>query len=539
MASSVPKSVGYNRCSSIKKIMTKSKIFLLTGILGGCILIFAYSLSTATPDLGLEIWIPHAFQISSWAFAWILVVQRCKGFPRFSDPAVLLLLWSGMYFIYPSVIWIQGWYIPMGSGANNTNVALAFWLHGLFMLGFIIGHLIVRKRTSWRIPRLDMRRLPSGWLIYSICFLPLAFEVIVRLAGGQGFFPPKSYGEGWYSMYEKIQETQASGGLAYVLLQIRSKLYFFPLLFQGFGAGLIIAHSVQERKNLLRNIILLLVGMTLMLLLGSGGRSSVMIILIIGLIFADLTVGPLRWRYLVILFLFMAISFQFFRYYRAVRYLGFTSAFEIAKEHVVDQSEGGVKLAEFTRMLEKEITGIYIFRGKKNEGLLYLAQNILAPLPKQILPAMLESTPTNQILSEELLGNLAFAGAGVAGAMTVDGYRFAGVPGVPILAAILGLIFAVAQNWLTKGLSMGAKGPELLKIILIAGFYGCLYSLIRNSLGSVTTIIFYWVAMPWIVIRFILAKYPKNIWTSNLSILNSPQNRRINGRRYRISLKAP
>lgn len=537
MAPSLPKSIGYNRCLSVKKIMTKSKFFLLTGILGGCILIFAYSLFTATPDLGLDIWLSHTFQITSWAFAWILVVQRCKGFPRFSDPAVLLLLWSGMYFIYPSFFWIQGGYILKGRGASNINVALAFWLHGLFIFGFIVGHLLIRKRTSWRIPKLDIRRLPTGWLIYTVCFLPLVFEVIVRLAGGQGFFPRKTYGEGWYGMYEKIRETQASGGLAYVLMQIRSKLYFFPILIQGLGAGLIIAHSVQERKNLLRNIILLMVGMILMLLLGSGGRSAIMIILIIGLIFADLTVGPLRWRYLLILFLFMAFSFQFFRYYRAVRDLGFNSAFEIAREHIVGQSEGGVNLAEFTRMLEKEVIGIDIFQGKQSEGLLYLARNILAPLPKQILPTMLEETPTNQILSMELLGNRVSAGAGIAGAMTVDGYRFADVPGVPILAAILGLIFAVAQNWLTKGLSMGAKGPELLKIILIAGFYGCLYSLIRSSLGSVTTIVFYWVAMPWIVVRFFLARYPNNIWTSKLPILNSPQNRKINGRRYRISLK--
>jgi|Deesub1362B_J571_1020462.scaffolds.fasta_scaffold04907_1 hypothetical protein len=505
--------------------MAKSKISSLSCIFSACILILAYSLSTATPELGPEIWLPHAFQIACWAFAWFLLVQRSKGFPRFSDPAVLLLLWSGMYFIYPSVVWIGGGYIPTGRETTNANVAFVFWLHGLFILGFIVGHLLIRKRTNWSVPKLDLQRLPSGWGIYLILLAPLLFESFVRLISGQGLLPKQTYGEKWYGMYENIRAAQSAGGVAYLVLQIKSKLYFFPILIQGIGAGLIIAHSVQQRKNYFRNTIFLLTGTVLMLLLGSGGRSSVMIILIIGLIFADLTAGPLRWRYLVFLFLLMAILFQSFRYYRAVNYLGFNSAFEIVKENIFNRPGGVANLDEFTGMLGKETFGIWIFQGKKKEGLLYLAQNILAPLPKQILPLSLQEKPTNQILSTELLGELALAGAGVAGAIIVDGYRLAGVPGIPILAAILGLIFAVAQNWLTKGVPRGAKGPMLLKIILIAGLYGCLYNLIRSSFGTIITMLFYWVCMPWILVNFILAKYPNNILTSHLPILDCPHYR--------------
>jgi len=510
--------------------MTKSEFSSLFFIIGGSILIFAYSLSTAAPDLGSDIWIPHAFQIACWTFAWILVVRRRRGGARFSDPAVLVLLWSGMYFIYPSVIWIQGGYIPTGREATNTNVMLVFWLHGLFILGFFAGHLLARKRTSWRIPKVDIQRLPSGWLIYLVWLLPLAFEVLLRFAGGQGILPQKTYGEEWYGMYKNIRAAQASGGVAYLMLQVKSKLYFFPILIQGIGAGLIIAHPIQKRKNYLKNTVFLLVGTALMLMLGSGGRSSVMMVLIIGLIFADLTVGPLRWRYLVILFLFMAISFQFFRYYRTVRNLGLDSALEFVKEKMIEQPEGSANIGEFTRMLGKETLGIDIFKSKANEGVLFVTQNILAPLPGQILPPSLKETPTNQILSESFFGSLASVGAGVAGAITVDGYRLAKVPGVPILGAILGLILALAQNWLMKGLPAVTKGPVLLKIVLIAGLYGWSFNLIRASLGNITTVIFYWVAMPWIMIKFILSKYPKNIWTSSLPILNFHQKRK--GRLY-------
>jgi hypothetical protein len=238
-------------------------------------------------------------------------------------------------------------------------------------------------------------------------------------------------------------------------------------------------------------------------LFGEGARSPGLIIMIITFVFADLAVGPISLKLVAPVVLAGLFGFMLLGHYRDIRDLGVAEATRVAYQSFGETTEAD-NAGEFTGMLTKEALVLELFEGEPKEGFQYLWASVLSLVPSQLLPQKLQWSSTSAILSQRLLGSSAAAmGAGVAGTMIGDGYRFAGVAGVPILACLLGAIIGTVHRWL---FGMKPRGSNLtfLKAMLVCGFYGFTYGLLRNSLGETFTYAVYGIVIPYWFLTFII-----------------------------------
>jgi len=481
--------------------------------------LYGYALGRADTALLEPGAVAMAFQIACWAIALILLARRHPlGQLRISDPGVLAMLWSAMYFIYPSVVWFQGGRIPDSVALTTESGVLLFWLHGLFMLGFVIGYLLLTRTLGRRAVKLDTTHLPSGKWMYLLWFLPFIWAILVRLMSGGGLLPEATYGEMWYGLHADIQRARAAGGLAYLWVQINSKIYFYPPLVQSIGGGLLLVHALQAKKGQLQALLLLLGGIAAILFFGSGGRSGMMIVLI-AFAFADFLCGPLPWRYAVAAGLLGLVLMGFMGIFRTFINLGLQRGVQMTIETFSAGQTPGL-LPEFTSMLGKEALAIRLFGDQGIQGPIYLVWSVLQLVPSQLLPYKFEWYATSDILAGEMLRDAAALGGGTAGAMIGDGYRLGGVWGVPVLAALLGAIFGLAQRWLHAGVRWGIQGPVLLKVALLAGLYGWTFNIIRADLSVLLYTLLYNVVIPWLVLSALLNRRT-SVWVKPVPLLHT------------------
>lgn len=495
-------------------------------ILGAGLGIFLYASFTANPDYLGAAEEAMAFQVGAWTLALVMCVWLSpENDLRISNPAVLILGWSVLYFLYPTIFWLQGnvpQQIWVAKSFTTNSVVFLMWLHGLFILGFISGYFLFWNRSLvWQKP-LNIKILPQGWLLYLVPFSLLILETLIRFGTTGEIFPNVTRGEAAYQGYVAVSQAKAQGGVQQIWTQIFHKIAFLPILIQGTGVGLILTHTIPSRRHLTRNLLILGGGFLLALFLGGGDRSDAIIPYIIGLIIADFLIGPISWRRLISVFAIVFLVFEFFGAFRNIRDLGFDKALYDSWESFTTVSLSQFELPEFLGMLGKEALGLEIFRSA--EGLSYLVNSLLRLIPSQIFPGKLAIPITSNVLGQEILGIGFDQGMGVAGAMIVDGWRFYGTVGVPLLAALIGVFYALAQNWLSKDTKAGLQGPVLLKLVLIAGFFGYSFHSLRSDLFSYLFWFFYYIFLPWIVCNYIL-RGRKTIWSVPIPPIKSDKRR--------------
>ena len=145
--------------------------------------------------------------------------------------------------------------------------------------------------------------------------------------------------------------------------------------------------------------------------------------------------------------------------------------------------------SEFTCMLGKEAVAIDLFR--EPDGGRYLAEQFLGLLPSQFRPEKLTWWPTQDVLSEEILGPPVHQGIGVAGTGIGGAYRSAGVPGVFFMAVLLGAILGGVQRWVSQVPWPRLSGPVLLRLAIGAGIYAETFLLVRSDLGELLRFLLY------------------------------------------------
>lgn len=352
------------------------------------------------------------------------------------------------------------------------------------------------------MPRLNVDNLPNGWLLYLAPFSFFLVSVVVRYVSSGALF--QNYSNNWYEIYSSVNKARAAGGSNYILTQIWSKTYFYSILIQGMGVGLIIIKMIHSHKYIWRNLIIFGIVFLITMSLGFGARSWVIIVYLIGLIVADMISGPLiPWRYLFTLVLTGLVVFTYYGYFRTYTSFGWEKALDLGYEEFEKYSVRTVDIPEFSVMFLKEAEGIKIFRAKDNEGIYLIIRSVLMVIPSQILPEKMHWATTTDILSKDMEGEAYDEGNGMAGAIIVDGYRFAGEAGVPLLAFILGGILAVFHNIMNNYTRSTNQADILIRIGLMAGLYSSLFDIIRGDLGGLIVKIVYFVIIPWALINFI------------------------------------
>jgi len=485
------------------------------GIVLGTFVLYVLIVMAADSYLREPARMAFGFQLACWAGSVLLLIHRNPSpVPRISDPGLLYLFWCALYLILPSVFWLCGARIPWAEHITIDLGVELLWLHGIFMISLTGGYLVARPKMGFPL-KIDVNRLPSGWVLFLFPIIPLVAEVLLRLATGGGVLPERTYGETTEAYYDAHQAALGTGGLSYVWFQIRSKVIYYPVLIQGVGLGLIIARSFDRRRN--QRLTLFFVGSVIMALIvfGSGTRSGYIVVFIVGLILADLLAGPFPWRYLLLAILPGLAFFELMGQYRAFRDLPINIAISDTLEMYL--SSDIPVLGEFTGMLSKEAFLLqYIRESRGVEGFNYMYQQIFSVIPSQLAPWKLSWMPTSNLAAMELLGRSYFTGGGVAGTIIGDSFRFFGTLGVPLIAGILGGITGWTQRWL-MGRSVTTGNTNLLCLGLWAGFLGWGFGIIRNDLGSMIVLLLYSCAVPFLVLTPMLSKSRWSRWIAPLS----------------------
>jgi hypothetical protein len=466
--------------------------------------LYLYAAETADTGLFHQVGFALGIQIAVWAACMIAASTCCpSGIPRISDPVVLTLGLSALYLIYPSIAWCQGEHLFFDVAIAPDTASLLFFLHALFFLGLTAGYKCTAPRPRADM-RVDVQRLPSPWPLFFGAMLPLLATTVARLVSGGSLISDSTYAGNWFAQQANVNEAHATGGVGYVIVQIISKVWSYPIIVQGIGAGLLLARArMRPRKSGVASLILICAAAVAMVLLGIGSRSPAIIYVLVALIFFDSIAGPLRWRTIAPIAAVGLVFFFLSGYVRNHYNLGFRQAFEIGyQEFRSDQSAKNA--GEFTGMLAKEALAVQITSEVGFDGM-YFVHAVLSLVPSQILPDKMNWTPMRDILARRMLGPVAAdKGAGVDGTSVGDGYAVAGAPGVFILAALFGIILGQVRKWGTRN-SKGGNHPELLRVALMAGLTGFTVILIRSDLAGVLTYVVYVLLIPWWALRLLLA----------------------------------
>jgi hypothetical protein len=480
---------------------------LLVAVL--CAGAYAFAISSG-PRLPARGYLALAFEIVCWGGTFIAILQRePEGLPRISDPGVQVLFWSALYLIVPSIQWARGGHIPLSVDLTQDIGILLLWLHGLFLIGFAIGYLVIRGRGGGSEVVPDRKELPRGWLLFGIPLVALFGVMLLRLASGGGIFPRSSYGQGYLALQVGIRQARSSGGFAYIWVQILSKAWFYPVLLQGIGAGLLLIHARQSGRGMARIFLLLSAGVIMVLLLGSSGRSTGFLIPLIALVFVDLVSERVRWRRLTLGLVAALVVFLFFGYVRPYLNKGLGASLSQGFQAYSGKGQEADPLYEFSSMFGKEAIAVRLTDRGRELGAMHLVRSVSSFLPAQVLPPSLQEPSTAEVLSRSLLGKYSRS-AGVAGASVGEGYRFGGVPGVVVLGCLIGLLFGFVHRWVTRESIPGIRGPVLGKAAIAAGIYAWAFNAIRGDLADLVIVAFYYGVVAWVVVRWLAS--PTSVW---------------------------
>lgn len=482
------------------------------------IIIYVWAIKVSQPKYLQAAMAPFTFQMIVYLLSWVVLICFMPGgYARLSEPGVLILLWLGLYFNSSTIYWLAGkydtdlrevtWPIP--------EITRIIWWQALFIISIMGGYLAIRRHWDRVSGNLDIQSLPRGWLLFILPFIVLFPEIVLRLLTTGHLLPLETRADLSYKHTSELIEAMATGGIKLLILQIYYKVIIYIQLLQGVGIGLIISHTISEKRKLIKNYVVLGLGCLFLLLFGTGDRSNVIQPFIIGLIFSDMLVGPFRYRYLFALFISIFIIFQFYGAFRNIRDLPINEALNEAYKTFSEETFKEGKLGEFVGILGKEALGIRIFSKQDQEGVSHFINSAMRLFPIQIFPEKKYLQTTSEAITLAVYGTS--VGRGTAGAMLVDGYRIDRIFGVPLLGALIGIIYALFHNWIIKDISEGHRGPVIYKVAIMAGVYSSMHSLIRSGIEFFITTGFYNIFLPWVFIM-IFCK-PNSIWRRSCKII--------------------
>lgn len=486
--------------SSLVLVTSKSKhSHPIPFVVLGTVALLIYSIATADPELRHQGMWPMTFEICVWAISMVVVVSRdpLKSI-RISNPCILFLLWSAGYLVYPSIIWYQGKPIIYAYYLTTSIGLLAVWFHGLFILGFVSAYLLLAWHCEQSYLGLENWVFPPRRLLYLIASVPLVLIIFWYYVTYGTLLPTVSYDEVWLAVQSYAQLTRSQGGLAYLWVQIVSKVVYYPLVIQGVAGALILIHTVISGKRDTLPLAFLVTLVILSLIFSTGARSSSIIPIVISLIFCDMFGIRMKyWRFVCCLAIGLCV-FQAYGYIRTHNSANFGRTLE---EGYKEYSEDEVALSEFNGQFGKESAALAIFENTR-DGIDYWINSLAEVIPGQILPSKYQYQTTTALLAIAIMGDkIAEAGGGVAGASIGDGYRFYGAPGVFILAAFFGATFGYLHRWISK-VCKSSRIPHVYKVAVIAGFYGLIFNVIRAGLDNFLSSLVYNFALPCLMLKF-------------------------------------
>ncbi|MEZ4393365.1 MAG: hypothetical protein R3A48_19945 [Polyangiales bacterium] len=351
------------------------------------------------------------------------------------------------------------------------------------------------------------------WFI-ALGLLPYASNILERLVTTGSIFASASYGDLTATGAAELQASRSEGGAGYLLTQIMSKVWYFPIMALGVGYFALLARYLREdrrvalcallradpRAALSRQRRSQLHGVPVSHRADPRGRATV----------------QLRWiRALPA----AAAAVQAFNFYGILR--GFqtdspTGAINASIETI--QSQSNVLNTEDGIMLTKEAYCLLLsMHGHNQRGIRLFSDSIILLLPAQIAPSKAFIRTTAEFLSDELLGHRR-QGAGVAGTIVGDGLLLGGDYGVVALGVVLGVILGLMVRW---GLS-GKGGARLWRCVIMLLMTAQTAQYIRADLVVVLTQLLYYVLMPALVIEVMLAAklLDRDIWEMPVPLIH-------------------
>lgn len=448
--------------------------------------------------------------------AGVAMVRSPGGVLRLSDPFLLFLGFGLNFFVVPSVAWLhganyeRGWY---EAGRIRLDIFVRLqWMHILFLgaLSAVYFALAPRYTAPAEIARAN-RPLPSPWPWIAVGLVPLALAVGERVITTGSIAAVQNYGDVWFRDQEELTSVHREGGGALAALQVLGKVWFLPWQALGIGEGLLLASLIQKRRR--AALLLFALQLPIFTLLNSGGRSMIAIPFIAALLVADLFVGPIKWRWLLIVGVLALSFFNVFGIYRAYRDRDFNEAVAITSEQYENGPRTPSNSAEGDIMVIKEHYGVaWVDATDYSRGASYFSEGVLGLLPQQVIPDKLLYMHTATFLSRELLGPAAASGAGVAGAIIVDGYMIARELGVLVLGLVLGLVAGGTVRLLFRGRTEEGRRPRLWQTVVLLSTPTLGIAFYRNDLSGVLSTALTTVFLPAVIFATVVAFAPQSPW---------------------------
>lgn len=463
-------------------------------------------------------------EIVTWVgLLFFTMTRHPRGELRLSDPFGLMLVMFVDFFILPAITWLHGAEperIWGDAGVfREAEVARIQYLHVLFMLSLSLAYFgLTTRKVLTTIAADTLQRASTR--VYTLLFLgvaPTLSLVAERLTTGGGLLPTRTYGDDWGKLQDQVESSRGVGGSDYFVTQLFSKFWYLPLMALGVANGVLIAQFLKTRNRW--KLALVFIQVPALLLLGSGGRSAVFIPFIMSMAIADVLVGPLKWRWVSIIGVVSLVGFGFYGQYRVYQDRGVSEAAALASESYAEANARNGIATEGTIMLVKEAYGLnWTDMNQFNRGFAYFPETFGAILPVQIVPMKGEWMNTANFLSRGLLGRQADYGAGVAGAVVVDGYMMFNELGVLIIGVVLGAILAGVVRGLLYYNPKLAVGPPLWRVLLLMTFNGQTTQIIRNDPGGVLNLIAYYIVLPALVFWVVLRQDSHSVWNEPIKL---------------------
>lgn len=311
--------------------------------------------------------------------------------------------------------------------------------------------------------------------------------------------PRENYGTTWESNFLSVENNRAVGGVSYVIDQLYSKVWIYPMMALGIASGIILALLIVQRRY--RLIALTPLVPAVLMVLNGGTRSGIALTFFVSLCVADWLAGPLKWRWLATFGFLGLIFFNLFGVYRGVQDRSLDEAIELTVEGFQDRGDVDSGSAEGTITLLKEHYGIsYVDATGTQLGAEFILQQFLWIVPTQIIPEKRSWFDTSEWLSRELLGtDNARAGGGAAGSMIIDGYFVATELGEVALGLILGAIYGLTIRLLLLPDRHLAGVPFWRVALSLTLAHHCIL-FVRSNLGALVVAVFYFVVLPVIAV---------------------------------------
>ena len=443
-------------------------------------------------------------------FFLITIKSRSKTL-RISDPGILFFIWAVVYMLLPSGLWLINEKIPYSEYISDQLFTELQWIHLTFLSCFIISYYIAYPvKPLYLTSQSDA--LPSGWWLLTVSLVPLTLDVIIRIATTGNPFPSSTYGQDWYGAQDSIKQVSAQGGVAYLLLQFQSKLWFIPVLAQAIGLGLVMIRLYSSHRTWLLPLLISSFVLLSNLIFTTGSRSSAIIVIIIACIIFDMLGRPIPFRFIVISIIFGVIFFNFLGVLRIIPMSDVATYIPALWNEYT--SNFWASFSEFSAMLSKEALSRIIYPNEYYYEPMNIIVNLTSIIPSQIHPFKLEWINTGGVLSKELLGDRFYDGAGVAGSMIGDGLRSGGAWGVVFVGIFGGVTTGILERFLLRT-GASRERSNVIRVCLWAGFLGWFFNMFRSDLGGLLNVVFFYAIIPLYVV-YSLPDNNSNKWLRSL-----------------------